>query len=819
MKTLWKVIKKLFLAGVILTSVGILAIAIMFYVYSKDLPDYNKMMRAYRPLQVVDVYTADKKVVARLYKDQKRTVVYSLPAHVIKPFIAAEDPNFYNNPGVDWWEFVKTMFWRNPKRVVKGKRPTGASTITMQLVKRMATGAEASVKRKMQEMVIAYRLTKKLSKKATFKQAKDQILLMYVNDIHMGGHTYGIYEAAKKYFAKEPKDLTMIEAAVLAGQPKAPSYYNPLRNLKASENRARYVLQQMLDHNMITQKDYEVLSSYPIGKLLRKAKNQYMGSANHLVYNYIAYEKTKILKEQFYRCGHACDIQLTINSEMQLAAVDAVQEGTLDLERKRSQIFRGALNTRIFDTSTQLNELVPERAYKAKVLGNNQVQVGKVVGSLDTDWIKEWAAQIHEGDIVLVTYKPKRRNKLTFRLENVPQIQAALIAVRPNGEIAAVVDGPFFEFNQTRHITAKRQIGSTIKPFVATMYLRKYNVSIDQQIPNHKTAFFTNCHNVYLDPNDYNAFISSQLDCRTICKANRLSSSNKVCVDTNTKHEQGWHVKICQTDGFYSPHNHGGLYSDFTTVADIVAKSINLGSINMLCDLGTRKQVVFADNYSVNLCINSVEIFKNDMKDMFNINIPEQAGLSIGLGSIEISPLELTAMFNTINNGGKYIFPYYTPGQATLEREVLTEAEAFRTKQLLEAVIERGTGIRAKYKLKKIRNKAGKTGTTNENKDSWFAGMIPELTVVVWVGKDQHETILRGKNGEGSRTALPIWIYFMEKLLKNRLIDPKADWNLPPAGDLIQPTDADGITYSNNGVGVTADEIIGDDDYDDMWED
>ncbi len=709
----WKILWVIFFILIIpfLAGSGFLYVAI------RDLPSIASL-KDYRPSIITRVYSDDDKLIDEFYLEDRKVIsITQTPNVVIQAFVAAEDARFFQHEGIDLHGIIRAFF----RNVEAGKIVQGGSTITQQVAKSLFLSPKKSYIRKLKEAILAYRIDKYLK--------KYEILNLYLNHIYLGHGTYGIEAATQRYFGKSARELTLPEAALLAGLPKAPSRYSPLYHLKRALQRQAYVLNRMVEDKYITEEEKEQALKAP---LEFKQVKQEEKIAPYFTENIRRYIQTKYGSNVLYREG--LEVYTTLNIEMQKAARTAVYVGLRELDKRQG--YRGPLQ-RIpkeqFDTFlSEMDEKVEKnRIVKALVVNIDiekkivRLRVGKYTGTMtlkDMSWaripdpdvapgsvrIKNPADVLNVGDLVeasVIEISKTEEPHLNLALEQEPIVQGSLLCMEvKTGEIKAMVGGRNFKKSEFNRATqSKRQPGSAFKPFI------------------------------------YTAAFDKGLTPSTI-----IMDSPIIFKDT-------------LKDSLWKPQNYEEKFYGPTTLRTALVHSRNLVTIKTLKDIG----VDYAADYAVNMGIKS----------------PLTRDLSMALGTSGTTLLEMVGTYGVLANQGEKVEPYYIKkivdrtghvfeeNQPKME-QVIDPRIACITTNLLQAVVQNGTG----WRLKAInRPVAGKTGTTNDLKDAWFIGFTPSFACGVWVGFDEETPL--GKHETGSRAASPIWLYFMKKILEETPVE------------------------------------------------
>jgi penicillin-binding protein 1A len=700
------------LGGLVMTAVGITVIAILFWHYGADdrLPNITKL-DDYRPNQVVRVLSSDGEAVGEIYKERRTFVPYDkLPKHVVNAFIAAEDAGFWEHEGIDYIGMIRALFIN----IKTGSKKQGASTITQQVVKNLLLSPERTFKRKFQEIILARRLEKHLS--------KQEIITLYANEIFFGHGRYGIQEAARYYFGKNVEDLDVGEAAMLAGLPKGPNNYSPKKkdNAERAKVRQTYVLTQMVRSGFITQKEGQKWVDEPIAVIgdpyptLGDAPEWLEVARTDLV--------DKLGEDEVYKVGG--NVVTTLDLEIQRVARAALQAGLRELDerqgyghpyRPRRVIKADKIDLEALKLSRRLGGGPRAgRVYTAIVRevhpkdGELVVDLGKWVAAIAMDNDnprynpdkKKLGERFEVGHTVKVSLPPAGADDVEVKhadrrvvLSEGPEGAVVVIDVNTR-EVLALVGGYKIDAAQFNRATmARRQAGSTFKPFV-------YAAAIDS--------------------GDFTAA--------------------SIVNDTPEIFE------------LWRPENYKkGAFEGPVRLRHALAKSINTVAIKVAHDIGPSRIAEVARSMGV------------------ESDLPEH--LSLALGSGEVTPLELTNAFASFATGGRAQPPSLIKriGDKVLSppssRQAMRPEVAYVALDMMRSVINGGTGGRAARLGMDI---GGKTGTSNDARDAWFIGVTPKYAVGVWVGFDDFQRSV-GRGEGGSKAALPVFVEIMGKIGKKSL--------------------------------------------------
>jgi len=722
-----KALKILLIVFLVCLAAGIGAAFGLYKWAASDLPGFKKITD-YNPPLVTTVYAKDNQVLGYFYKEKRFLVTLDQMSEWIpKAFLAAEDASFYQHDGVDLTAIARA-FMANLKA---GHTKQGGSTITQQIIKRLLLTSEKSYQRKIKEAILAFRLENYLT--------KEEILTIYLNQIFLGAHSYGVEAAARTYFNKHAKDLSVAEAAMLAGLPQAPSRYNPYKSWDQAKQRQRYVLEQMRALNWITAEQYDEAMAEEI-------KLESMPDPSWQIGAYYLEEVRRWLIDKYgedavYTGGMTvttpCDLK------HQGAAEKALRRGLLDSAQRRGWLgpvthvnpgdIQAVLDEGPQDTANIMDNSQPMKAWVSRVAKDQAyVRFGKYNGIIPLKalwWIRE--PNIHKsheevpapsdvskvlklGDVVLVTVAEAPKNPegvWVLNLERDPLIEGALVSVKPDtGEVVALVGGYSFLRSQFNRATqARRQPGSAFKPIV-------YSTAID------------------------NGFTPAS-----------------IVLDAPIVYANDAEGKL------WRPENFEGTFDGPTLLRTALVKSKNLVTIRVAQRIGISKIIERAKAMGLET------EFPHD--------------LSVSLGSAVVTLMNLCEAYTTFARGGSYIKPRTVLSVRSAWGEdmfasvpeavdAISPQTAFIMATLMKQVVQNGTGWRAKILNRPV---AGKTGTSNNEQDAWFMGYAPYLMTGVYVGFDEMKPM--GKWETGSRAASPIWVDYRKVVEEDY---PYQDFTQPP---------------------------------------
>jgi len=695
------------------------AAAILYREFNTSLPPVEKLLD-YRPPVATRVFADDGTLIGEFFFEKRYlTPIYKVPKPVQLAFVAAEDQNFFQHTGVDVQSIVRAAL----TNYQAGTTRQGGSTITQQVVKSLLLTPERSYERKLKEMVLAFRLEKQFT--------KEEILYLYLNQIYLGNGAYGVQAAALEYFGKDVAEITLAEAALLAGLPQAPSRYSPVKHFARAKARQRYVLDRMVEEGFVTHDEAEQAHDEKI-VLLREV------APISSVAPYFVEHVRRLLEQRYgssapYQLG--LDVHTTLNLAMQREADRALREGIAGVDERQG--FRGALRrlserewkalAREADSANDPGLPEPGTVLEVVVLPGKDSATLRRDGGVDVRWANgrallpapglRWATsegyQPLPGDVLEARVKGDAERR-TLELTHSNGTQGALVSISPaTGDVRAMVGGLDWNRSQFNRVTqAYRQPGSAFKALI-------YSAAMDRGYTP-------------------------------------ASVINDAPISYNVGSGQVW-----------SPQNFEKKFFGPTSVRQALTKSRNVVTVKLVSSMGLKYLLAYLPR--------------------FGFTRPFPKNLSIALGSAEVTLLELTQAFGVFANLGMRVEPRFITKITDVRGELIEEAPILRRPaispdtayvmtSMLRNVVEQGTGKRAALD----RPAAGKTGTTNDQRDVWFIGYTPQLISGVWVGYDQDKTL--GGKETGGRAAAPIWHDFMTRVLAN---EPVLDFAVPNEVTLV----------------------------------
>ena len=783
MKRFFKIIAVLF--GLLLFG-GFAAAGAGLYVFwhfGKGLPDYQQLAH-YEPPVMTRVHAGDGRLLAE-YATEKRVFVpiRAMPRRILHAVLAAEDKHFYSHPGIDPLGLMRAVL-TNIKNYGSGRRPVGASTITQQVAKNFLLTNEVSYERKIKEAILSFRIERAFS--------KDRILELYLNEVYLGGGSYGVAAAALNYFNKSLDELSIAETAYLAALLKAPNNYHPIRKKAAAIERRDWVIKRMTEDGYITPAEAHMAKADDL-VVENRAETEFIKA------NYFAEEVRRELYDRYGETGlytGGMSVHTTLDPRLQAVAERSLRDGLIAYDRRHG--WRGPIR-RIEDQTAQVVTL--ETMKPPKGLGDWQLAVVAKIDDQKADifvkpkdkgmaiqgtiplrelkWARRWLKGeyldkvVHKpvdvlavGDVIAVeevfsytTGKGEDKQTFeyprgTFGLRQIPEIQGAIVALDPHtGRVLAMSGGYDYDASEFNRATqAKRQPGSAFKPFV-------YLAALDS------------------------GFTPSTL-----------------ILDAPFVIDQGPGLPK------WRPANYTKKFYGPSTMRLGIEKSRNLMTVRLAQTVGMEKVSEYAERFGI------------------TDNLPEQ--LSMALGAGETTLLDLTAAYAMLVNGGKELRPTFVDriqdrnglvvyrhdkrpctgceavawtGQEVPdipdERKLITDpASAYQMVSMLEGTVQRGTGRRVRAVGKPL---GGKTGTTNDALDAWFIGFSPDLAVGVFTGFDEPRSL--GPREQGASVASPIFRDFMKGALEGQ---PPIPFRIPPGIHMVRVNATTGLPTHGSNKGV-----------------
>ena len=717
------------LAGLAVAGMAslLILIAITMALAYPNLPDISDL-EDYHPKLPLRVFSAEGDLIGEFGEEHRTlTPIAEIPDVMKNAILAIEDARFFQHSGIDYIGMVRAALAN-----VGRSKSQGASTITMQVARNVYLSSEKTFTRKIYEVLLTFKLEHTLS--------KDQILEIYMNQIYLGNRAYGFAAACETYFGKPLKDITVAEAAMLAGLPKAPSAYNPIKNPKRARIRQQYIIERMMDNGFITASQADA------------AKNEvlHVKTAATRIQVHAEFVAEMVRQAMFAQYGadtytRGLDVRTTLVGAQQEAAYRALRRGIMDFERR--QIYRGPEKFITLPQDQQemedaVDEVLDEhpdngdvqsavvidadaKRIRAMRQGGESLEiVGEGLKPAQSGLSDKAAPNIRlrPGAVIRVVKTPKG----SWEITQLPEVEGAFLALDPrDGAIKALVGGFDFNKNKFNHVTqAWRQPGSSFKPFIYSAALEKGFTA--STVINDAPLFF----------------------------------------DAGVTGGQPW-----------EPKNYDGTFDGPMTLRKGLAKSKNMISIQILQSIGTQYAQEWISKFG----------FDADKHPPY---------LTMALGAGSVTPMQMAVGYSVFANGGIRVNPWLVAKVSEQRGKVLVETasptlsednraieprNAFMMTSLLQEVTRSGTAAKAQATLKRP-DVYGKTGTTNDSMDAWFAGYQPTLAAVTWIGYDTPRKL--GDRETGGGLSLPVWISFMETALKN----------VP----VMEPEPPEGIVHLNN---------------------
>jgi len=775
------------IAGLVLGVIGLIGVWVYFAALGRDVPSIAKL-RQYEPPITSRVHAGDGTLIAE-FADQHRVFVPygSIPEHVVQAFVAAEDKNFFSHQGLDYVGITRGAVNTARNKITGSGGMQGGSTITQQVAKNMLLTKDQNIERKAKEAIVAQRIEKEFS--------KGQILELYLNEIYLGGQSYGVASAALNYFNKSLTELDLAEAATLASLPKFPGRVNPYTNPERLLSRRNYVLDRMVEDGYITREERDEAKARPLATVRRLRGPEYVATTYFV--QELRRDLIRTYGEDTLEQG-GLSIRSTIDTRLQLAAQAALQNGLIAYDRRHG--WRGPITTLPADerSGEALKEVklpgghgtwepalvtrVTEQSAQLLLTDGATIRLG----SDEVRWAKTYQPQsgkpgLQAGHVVLAEFRREEKPGAapvsaagetgegaqagppqpvmlpvgTAILRQVPEADGALIAIDPHtGRVLAMQGGySFFKSGFNRVTQAKRQPGSSFKAFVYAAALEKGYTPATRQLDA--------------------PFVSYDVS----------------------------------TEKYWAPKNYtAGQSYGMVTLRVALEKSLNQVTARVAQDIGMQAVSDLAER---------VGVYER---------LPPYAAMSLGAGDTEL--INLVRGYAAFVNGGKRVTPTLLdrvqdrygrtlyrndqracvgcqaddwngeepPVLADMRKQVLDPIVAYQVTHMMEGVVERGTGRRALRIGKPV---AGKTGTTDDYRDAIFVGFSPDLVVGVRIGFDDNRSL--GEGEAGGSLAAPVFTEFMEKALEK---EPATPFRIPPGVRLVKVNAATGAPAPGGGPGV-----------------
>ncbi len=712
-----KIIKRLIIFGLLSSILILTSIISILWTYSNKLPDY-KYLKNYKPPVSSKLYSGDGVLVSDFSSEKRIFVPYeAISQTVINAFLSAEDKNFFDHPGVDAKGVIRAIK-NNIFNIIYSKRLEGASTITQQVAKNFLLSNEVSVDRKIKEAILAFRIERVLSKK--------RILELYLNQIYLGEGSYGIASASLRYFNKPISELDYGEAALLAALPKAPSKYNPYKNIKLAKFRRNLVLNNLFENGFIEKNQYFKLINTDIK--LKKRKRIYLEDSRYYVEDVRKDVIERYGFDKVYKQGF--NIKTPLNLELQKIATESLRKGLQEFDKRKG--WRGALsNTKknknwkdeltVFNLEKSIGwELAfVKRIDKFEAVIETRNGNKGIINLNDIDWTRKNFSELFKiNDIIYV----KKLSEGNYSLKQLPNVNGGIVVMDPySGRVLALSGGFSFkrsEFNRASQ--AKRQPGSAFKPFIYALALE-------------------------------NNFLPTTL-----------------VLDAPIVLDQGNDLKM------WKPENYGKKFYGPSTLRTGIEKSRNLMTVRIAQELGIDKIINFSKK--LNIYENPDELMSVSLGSAETTLLKiTSAYCSFINGGKLVNPILIDRIQDSegktiFNNEKRYcencdLISFDGSNNPIIKdkyQQIFSPQTAYQMTSMLKGVIERGTGKGLKNLNLEL---AGKTGTTNKNTDTWFIGFTSNLVIGVYIGYDNPKSL--GKFETGSKTAMPVFKEFIKKTANN----------------------------------------------------
>ncbi|MDA7572935.1 PBP1A family penicillin-binding protein [Candidatus Pelagibacter sp.] len=711
-----KIIKNILIIVSSLSLLVVFTVLAILWAFSNNLPDY-KFLKNYKPSVSSKVYSGEGELVSDFSSEKRIFVPYrAIPQKVIDSFLSAEDKNFFSHPGVDAKGVLRAVI-NNISNIFASRRLEGASTITQQVAKNFLLSNEISLNRKLKEAILALRIERALS--------KERILELYLNQIYLGEGTYGVASASLEYFDKSISELNYDEAALLAALPKAPSRYNPYKNIELAKFRRDLVLKNLFENNYIKKLEYENLINNKI--LLKKRKKIFLEDTSYYVEDIRKDVIEKFGFDKVYKQG--LNINTPINLNLQKIATNSLRKGLIDydkrkgwrgpiLNKKSLKNWNNDLDKFKLEKSIKWDLAIVKKIEKFSVKIETENNVEGLIKYENTSWTKKEFNEIFKiGDII---YVEKIKNNF-FSLKQLPLVNGGIVVMDPfTGRVLALSGGFSFKKSEFNRATqASRQPGSAFKPFIYALALE-------------------------------NGYTPSTL-----------------ILDAPLVLEQGSDLKM------WKPENYGKKFYGPSTLRMGLEKSRNLMTVRIAQNLGLKKIVTFSEQLGI----------YDNPSELLSISLGSAETTLLKLTSAYCSFINGGKLVNPImidriqDSEGVTIFnnekrkcldcdqiSFLTKNYPNIEdnfKQIFSPETAYQMTSILEGVVQNGTG----RKLKDLSlDLAGKTGTTNGNTDTWFIGFTSKVVIGVYIGSDNPRSL--GKYETGAKTALPVFKSFIKKAVK-----------------------------------------------------
>ena len=720
---MYRIVKKIL---ILISSIGLLttfSLLAILWAFSNNLPDY-KFLKNYKPPVSSKVYSGDGELVSDFSTEKRIFVPYkAIPTVVINSFLSAEDKNFFSHPGVDAKGVMRAVI-NNISNIVLSRRLEGASTITQQVAKNFLLTNEVSLNRKIKEAILAFRIERALS--------KERILELYLNQIYLGGGAYGVASASLEYFDKSINELNYEEAALLAALPKAPSRYNPYKDIELAKFRRDLVLRNLFENNYINKKNYKKFISDKI--ILKKRKKLLLEDTRYYVEDIRKDVVEKFGFDNVYKQG--LNINTPINLKLQKIATQSLRDGLVSYDKRRGwrgpvlknrsiDSWTGGLEKFRLEKSINWNLAIVKKIDKFSIEIETEKKIKGIIKYENISWSKKEFNELY--DVGDVSYVENIKDKNIFALRQLPNVNGGIVAMDPfTGRVLALSGGFSFKKSEFNRATqASRQPGSAFKPFIYALALE-------------------------------NGYTPSTL-----------------ILDAPLVLEQGSDLKL------WKPENYGKKFYGPSTLRMGLEKSRNLMTVRIAQDLGLKKIVNFSEQLGIydnpsellSISLGSAETTLLKLTSAYS-SFANGGKLVKPIMIDRIQDSEGNTIFNNekrkcINCDQLSFLSESFPEIKDDFLQIFSPQTAYQMTSILEGVIQNGTG----RKLKDLNlDLGGKTGTTNGNTDTWFIGFTSKLAIGVYIGSDNPKPL--GKYETGAKTALPVFKSFVKNAVKKEEARP-----------------------------------------------
>ncbi len=796
-----------------------------YWYYSQDLPSHEAL-KAYEPPTVTVVSSTDGRILGEIF-DQRRYVVPvdQIPQHVKDAFLAAEDANFYNHGGVDFVGIGRAVA-RNAR---KGRMAQGASTITQQVARNFLLTRDKKIERKIKEVILSWRI------ESTY--TKDHILYLYLNEIFLGSQAYGVDAASKAYFGKGVREISVAEAAILAGLPQRPSDYSPHRHWDKARARQEYVIGQMVAKEYITAEEGKAALDEMV--LITPRNNAFLEQAPHFTEHVRRYLVEKYGEEMVLNQG--LQVTTTCDLDLQRLAQDSVSKGVFGVDQRMGFRREGVKNVGAEGVAAKRAEheaamrkawafkqdaagripepeksiLVPGEVYDAVITDVSKKWAKVAIGDHDalipmawSKWVydpnprKSWRYRtatdltekvdtdddrtvdtpiLKKGDVITVKVEAlsskdesvakafkktpgESESFVAIRLWQDPEVESALLSLDlATGAVRSMVGGADFTKSQfNRAVQSRRQVGSTFKPIVYAAAIETKKVTTASMVADAPLAFATSAEFVW-KPANYGHDYLGNITLRKALAMSRNTCTVRVLESVDPGMNDDVVYEFARRLGIGGPPLN-------ELPADLVVSPEN----DVLCPWTreTSESTICMSHYPPRTDTDRSNTGHRQDLTASDKHMCRSCDMSMGLGSASLTMEELVRAYSAFATAGDLVKPYYIEEVRDRHGNVLEKHEtadfpqvmdpsvASITRWLLEGVVQGGTGFQASKQLG-LKGLGGKTGTTNDEKDTWFIGFSPDVITAVWVGYDQPRSL--GISSTGGRTALPIWIDYMRE--------------------------------------------------------